>query len=107
MNSHIGLKSIATKLWKSYIRSYTYQDIPQYQFPSTDTPASDEPVMLLGFCICGVMLEESRRLEKVAGVVGTADAAKVSQMYQLFKKFNNLQIYPSMAGLTRCGISLW
>ncbi|MDD2820019.1 MAG: MBL fold metallo-hydrolase [Flavobacterium sp.] len=79
-------------------------------FLLTDTPASDEPVMLFtgDFVFVGD-IGRPDLLEKAAGVVGTADAGAL-QMYQSVQKFNNLpdfiQVWPGHGAGSACGKSL-
>ncbi|NBL65158.1 MBL fold metallo-hydrolase [Flavobacterium sp. NST-5] len=79
-------------------------------FLLTDTPASDEPVMLFtgDFVFVGD-IGRPDLLEKAAGVVGTADAGAM-QMYDSIQRFNQLpdfiQVWPGHGAGSACGKAL-
>ena len=79
-------------------------------FLLTDTPASDEPVMLFtgDFVFVGD-IGRPDLLEKAAGIKGTQDKG-AHQMYDSLKKFNALsdfiQVWPGHGAGSACGKSL-
>lgn len=79
-------------------------------FLLTDTPASDEPVMLFtgDFVFVGD-IGRPDLLEKAAGVKGTQDKG-AQQMYESLKKFNALsdfiQVWPGHGAGSACGKAL-
>lgn len=79
-------------------------------FLLTDTPASDEPVMLFtgDFVFVGD-IGRPDLLEKAAGVKGTQDKGAL-QMYESLKKFNALsdfiQVWPGHGAGSACGKAL-
>lgn len=79
-------------------------------FLLTDTPASDEPVMLFtgDFVFVGD-IGRPDLLEKAAGVQGTADAGAL-QMYHSIQRFNQLpdfiQVWPGHGAGSACGKAL-
>ncbi len=79
-------------------------------FLLTDTPASDEPVMLFtgDFVFVGD-IGRPDLLEKAAGVAGTADAGAL-QMYSSIQRFNQLpdfiQVWPGHGAGSACGKAL-
>ena len=110
---HIGLKDGDTimvgnlKLQVLHTPGHTPESI---SFLLTDTPASDEPVMLFtgDFVFVGD-IGRPDLLEKAAGVKGTQDKG-AHQMYESLKKFNALpdfiQVWPGHGAGSACGKAL-